>query len=217
MHLTRRRRPSPTLAVALLALSISLAGTSYAAITIGSAQIVNNSVRSVDLKNNEIASADVKNGSLRALDFKSGELRRGPAGAPGADGTPGATGATGQTGPAGFSSSSVDIMYAHVDDTANIDAGRTTAGISVAQTMLDNFLVYCFDLPQPASNISATVEQSTAPTGGGSYGFVVGPTNATLDPTQITSYGCGAGTDAAVLVPRRPMGPFTPVYVTFLH
>jgi hypothetical protein len=80
------RRPSPALVVALVALLLSLGGTSYAVKRIGSRQIANNSVRSVDLKNNDVRSRDVRNASLLAGDFKAGEL---PAGAQGARGSSG--------------------------------------------------------------------------------------------------------------------------------
>jgi hypothetical protein len=74
------------MAVALLALFVALGGSSYAAleIRIGSAQIIDNSVRSrdirnddvqgVDIRDNEINSDDVSDGSLRAADFAPGEL-----------------------------------------------------------------------------------------------------------------------------------------------
>jgi hypothetical protein len=95
------RRPSPSMAVALLALFVALGGSSYAALKVGSGQIVNNSVRSKDIRNNDIRSGDVRNRSLLAGDFKAGQLPAGPRGATGATGARGATGATGATGSTG--------------------------------------------------------------------------------------------------------------------
>jgi hypothetical protein len=68
------------MAVALLALFIALGGSAYAAekIRIGSAQIIDNSVRSVDLRNNDVQSADVRDGSLLAADFAPGQLPEPP-------------------------------------------------------------------------------------------------------------------------------------------
>ena len=65
----RRHRPSPAFVLAALSLFVSLGGTSYAVIKVGSAQVTNNSIRSIDLRNNDIRGADVKNGSLRFADL----------------------------------------------------------------------------------------------------------------------------------------------------
>jgi hypothetical protein len=70
--------------MATVAVFLALGGSSYAALRIGSKQLVNNSVRSGDLRNNDVRgkdirtgavrSADVGDGSLLAADFKPGEL-----------------------------------------------------------------------------------------------------------------------------------------------
>ncbi|MEY2515132.1 MAG: hypothetical protein QOJ89_2490 [bacterium] len=96
----------------LMALTIALGGTSYAAIklpsnSVGSSQIKAKSIKNADLADSSVTSGKVRNGSLLAKDFKSGQL---PGGLPGANGTngtngapgaPGSTGATGPTGPQG--------------------------------------------------------------------------------------------------------------------
>lgn len=86
------------MAVALLALFVALGGSSYAAIKVGSTQIVNNSIRSKDVRDNDLRSKDVRNQSLLAQDFKAGELPAGATGPTGPTGPTGATGATGDTG-----------------------------------------------------------------------------------------------------------------------
>lgn len=91
--MSKMRAPSPSMAVAMTALAISLGGTSYAAVTITGKNVRNSSLTGADIKNNTVTSGDVRNGSLLARDFKAGEL---PAG------SRGATGATGATGPAGL-------------------------------------------------------------------------------------------------------------------
>jgi hypothetical protein len=90
MRLPSIRRPSPSMAVAVMALVVASTGTSYATGLIGSADIRNNSVQSQDIKDKTIKGRDIKNdvigsnkirnGSLKARDFKAGQL---PAGAQG--------------------------------------------------------------------------------------------------------------------------------------
>ena len=90
MRLPSVRRPSPSMAVSVMALVVASTGTSYAAGLIGSDDIRNNSIQSKDvkdrtlkgrdIKNGVIGSNKVRNGSLKARDFKEGQL---PAGAQG--------------------------------------------------------------------------------------------------------------------------------------
>jgi hypothetical protein len=62
-------RPSPALVIAILALMVAMAGTSYAAVQIGSSQIKNNSVQGKDVKNGNLTGKDVKDGSLTPADL----------------------------------------------------------------------------------------------------------------------------------------------------
>src|SRR3954453_21547145 len=64
------RRPSPAMAVALIALFVALGGTSLAALRIGSREIVNNSVRGKDIRNGTLGGRDVKNNRLTGADIK---------------------------------------------------------------------------------------------------------------------------------------------------
>jgi hypothetical protein len=73
------RRPSPAMVVACLALTISLAGTSYATVTL----IPQNTIGTAQLKDSAVTSDKVRDFSLRLWDFKRGQLPRGPAGPPG--------------------------------------------------------------------------------------------------------------------------------------
>ena len=81
-------------AVAYVALFIALSGGAYAAVTVGSAQVANNSLRSVDIRNRGITGVDIARRTLRAEHFRPGVLRRaqGPAGPKGDPGAPGAAG-----------------------------------------------------------------------------------------------------------------------------
>jgi hypothetical protein len=69
-----RFRPSPAMIVACVALFVALGGVGYAAATIGSAQIKNNSVQGKDIKNSTITGRDVKNSSLTGSDIKNSSL-----------------------------------------------------------------------------------------------------------------------------------------------
>jgi hypothetical protein len=93
MRFIARHRPSPSMAVALLALIVALGGTSYAAI-----KLPRNSVGAKQIKRNAVTGAKVKDASLFANDFAPGQTPKGPKGDPGPQGARGATGAQGPPG-----------------------------------------------------------------------------------------------------------------------
>jgi hypothetical protein len=68
------RRPSPATVMSAMALFVSLGGVGYAAATIDSGDIKNNSVRGKDIRNGTVRSKDVGNGSLDLVDIKSSQL-----------------------------------------------------------------------------------------------------------------------------------------------
>ncbi|MEJ7831901.1 MAG: hypothetical protein WKF79_03225 [Nocardioides sp.] len=70
MKLPSMKRPSPSMAVSILALVVAAGGTSYAAATIGTSDIQQQAVTSGKIKNNTIRSVDVKNGSLKSKDLR---------------------------------------------------------------------------------------------------------------------------------------------------
>ncbi|MDQ3587776.1 MAG: hypothetical protein M3350_11115 [Actinomycetota bacterium] len=67
-------RPSPALVISLVALFVAFGGTSYAALRVGSKQIVNNSVRGKDIRNGTIAARDVKRNGLGGRSVKESSL-----------------------------------------------------------------------------------------------------------------------------------------------
>jgi hypothetical protein len=79
-----RRRPTPAMLVALLALFVALGGSSYAAVKIsardiqrgavGTRAIANNAVRSADIHNATISGIDVKDDSLTNADIDNTSL-----------------------------------------------------------------------------------------------------------------------------------------------
>ena len=100
-----RRRPSPALIVACLALLVSLGGTSIAAVSqlvprnsVGTAQLRDGAVTNAKVRSNAITSVKVQNRSLLRGDFAPGQL---PAGPTGPQGPTGLAGAAGPAGPAG--------------------------------------------------------------------------------------------------------------------
>ena len=68
------------MAVALIALFVSLGGVSYAVATnsIDSREIENNSVRTKDLRNNDVRGRDVRNNSLTGFDVDESHLGKVP-------------------------------------------------------------------------------------------------------------------------------------------
>ena len=72
-----RRRPSPALIIAVIALFISLSGVSYGVATgfIDSREILNNQVRSIDIRNNEIRTRDLRNNEVRGIDIRNSTIQ----------------------------------------------------------------------------------------------------------------------------------------------
>lgn len=76
MSLLRTLRAHLTYAnvTATLALFIAIGGSSYAALRIGSREIVNNSVRTGDIRNNHLRSRDIRNRGILARDIRRNAL-----------------------------------------------------------------------------------------------------------------------------------------------
>ena len=66
------RRPSPSMAVSVMALVVASTGTSYAAGLIGSDDIRDNSIQSKDIKNKTIQGKDIKNSTIGARRSRTG-------------------------------------------------------------------------------------------------------------------------------------------------
>jgi hypothetical protein len=92
-----RRRPSPAMIVACIALLVALSGTGIAAVD----ALPRNSVGNAQLQNNSVTSLKVKNGSLLRGDFKAGQIPPGPQGPQGPAGPAGPKGDKGDKGDAG--------------------------------------------------------------------------------------------------------------------
>jgi hypothetical protein len=75
--LALRRRPSPAMIIALIALFVSLSGVSYGVATgfIDSREIKNNEVRSLDIRNNEVRTRDLRNNEVRGIDIRNSTVQ----------------------------------------------------------------------------------------------------------------------------------------------
>jgi hypothetical protein len=118
-----------SLPISLLALFIALGGTGYAALKVGSRQIVNNSVRSKDLRNNDIRSKDIRNRTIVGKDIAAGVIPSIPA-------PPSTSSQIGQvTGPA----VTVQPGSATPTATATCPAGTKVVGGGATTAPLNNF------------------------------------------------------------------------------
>ena len=72
-----RRRPSPAMIIALIALFVSLSGVSYGVATgfIDSREIKNNEIRSLDIRNNQVRSIDLRNNEVRGRDIRNSTVQ----------------------------------------------------------------------------------------------------------------------------------------------
>jgi hypothetical protein len=124
-------------AVAYLALSVALGGTSYAATavprnSIGTAQLHRNAVTSAKVKDRSLGTRDLSRSAIATLKGKAGPA--GPAGAAGVAGTAGPQGAKGDAGPAyaGWGRGGVtmgvstDTTVAELAGTGGTGSGRLT-------------------------------------------------------------------------------------------
>lgn len=126
MRLPHLRRPSPSMAVSVLALVVASTGTSVAAAgLIGSDDIANKSIKSVDVKDQNLKGRDIKNGSLGSMDIRDSSLKA-------RDFAKGQLpeGAKGATGPAGVG------RWALVDATGAIVAQSGGFSITAAYPTL---------------------------------------------------------------------------------
>jgi hypothetical protein len=158
-------RPSGAMIVACISLFVALGGVGYAAATIGSAQIKNNSIRSKDIRNNQVATRDVRNNTLTGADIRELSLETVPEAhsANRAESAPiervkiNTSRGTAPPGPGGFGTA-----------TARCDAGLAVVGGGVQVDDPNNGFVID-DWPNGADGFTARA----ATAGGGDMGFTV--------------------------------------------
>ena len=115
MRKVLRRRPSPAMVVACIALLVALSGTGLAAVaalpinSVGTLQIKGSAVTNGKIANNAVTGAKVKTASLQKSDFAAGQLPAGPTGPAGPAGPKGETGPQGVIGAVTVRTSQVTI------------------------------------------------------------------------------------------------------------
>lgn len=141
----RLSKPTPSFAVAVAALVVSLGGTSYAVATIGSddirdgavgsAAIQNGSIQGRDIMTGQVFSSDIANGTLLPEDFAPGTLKAGKQGPKGPRGATGAPGAPGAPGPAGIG------RWVLINADGEIEAQSGGFSVAAAYPVLENTAV----------------------------------------------------------------------------
>jgi hypothetical protein len=121
------RRPSASLVIACLALFVALGGVGYAAATIGSAAIVDNSIRSKDVRNNDLRGKDVRTNTLKGGDVDESSLGQVPSAAS-ADNATNATNAVNATNAANATTAQ---NAANADTVGGIGPDALTIGRSM--------------------------------------------------------------------------------------
>jgi hypothetical protein len=170
-----RHKPSPALAISLIALVVAMGGTSYAAI-----KLPKNSVGARQLRNNAVTSAKVRNGSLLKQDFKSGQLPSGPQGPQGPQGVPGAAGAAGATHVAFQDSAGTTVANgADGSDSVACPAGAKATGGGVFVTDGTNIV----NVDAPINESDTTADANGQPNGweGGIHNASGGPVTLVIE------------------------------------
>lgn len=178
-------RPSPALAVALLALFIALGGTGFAATQFQKPGTVHAKV--------------AKKTNRGPRGFRGFRGFRGPAGPKGPAGSAGATGATGAAGAAGSA-----LAYARVVNGVLDGANSKNVTVTLATTSAT-----CMDVTttQAPHNVVAMIDNSGANPATTSVA-------GTLNPTAIAPT-CPAGSDALITTAESGAFVPKPFYVTF--
>lgn len=221
MRLPALRRPSPSMAVSVMALVVASTGTSYATGLIGSADIKNNSVSSVDIKDKTIKGKDVKtgaigakqvkDGSLRSRDFKAGQLPAGPQG-PAGVGRWALVDATGaiiaQSG--GFS---VTAAYPTLAPSGTDVAGLRANGnvyINAGENLANNGILAVVALQNTVDQNGDTITNGRAAGEDANPEFSGEITAAMCQPNVVNCAPPGTGnTNHLVVSPRNSDGSFT--------
>jgi hypothetical protein len=167
-----RRRPSPALIVAIIALVIACAGTATAAGVLikRSSQVARGAINSGDLSNDRAVNLqDLTPAARLALQNDAGPTgpqgERGAQGPAGARGDRGPRGEDGPIGPRGADGSAV--AYAYVTGLGDAPAGfRKGVRDTSLRTTSDGYPMYCFDLGVPVKTAVASLDYGTLKSSG---------------------------------------------------
>ena len=163
MRKFRPRRPSGAMLVASVALFVALGGSSYAALTITSANIKNGTIKGVDVHNSTITGAKLKKNTLTGTQINESRLGTVPT-ATNAANAANATNATNATNAANLGG---------LGPAAFLQRGQARADGFSDYTDIDNFTTAAF------TEIAS--KTFTAPTAG--FAYVVGNVSAADDAT----------------------------------
>ena len=159
-----RRRPSPALVVAIIALVVASAGTATAAGVLikRSSQVAPGAINSGDLANDKAVNlGDLTPAARLALQNDAGPTgpqgERGLQGPPGARGDLGPRGEDGARGPAGENGSAIAFAYV-TGQGASPPALQKGVNGSVFRVSSDGFAMYCLDLAVPVLNAVASLD-----------------------------------------------------------
>ena len=187
-------RPTPAMAIALVALASSLAGGATAATLLTGKDIANKSLTGKDLRKRSLTGRHVKDRSLVAKDFKRGEL---PAGAIGPVGPEGPAGAQGDPGPQGDPGAKGDPGASGPQGPAGADGADGTPGADGAPGATNVVIRHSADTNvQGSTTATASVDclaGERAVGGGGTNGGVAGVHLKQSSPTPATQGGTPTG------------------------
>jgi hypothetical protein len=173
-----RRRPSPALVVAIIALVVATAGSATAATVLikRSSQVARGAINSGDLANDRAVNlVDLTPATRLALQNEGGPAgpqgERGPQGPAGARGDRGPRGEDGPRGPQGEpgADGADGAALAHAYVTAegavpeSLQKGVNASELTFSE---DGFAMYCFDLAVPVENAVASIDYGDIRTGG---------------------------------------------------
>ena len=150
-----RLRPSPAMAVALVALFASLGGVSYgvAAGKIGTREIKNNSIRSTDIRNGQVASRDLRDNDMRGRDVRRDSLT-------GSDILESSLGKVPSAGQADVAFS--PVAYARVAASGDVIESESR-GVADGNVTVESTSAYCFrGLPFQFKTAQATIDFESA-------------------------------------------------------
>jgi hypothetical protein len=196
-----RRRPTPAMAVAFIALLAALSGTAVAlpgTNSVDSGDIKNRQVKGKDLANNAVAAKKVKNGSLTGADIKDDSLTGSDVNestlgqvpsAANADNATNATNASNANTVGGKTASELDQprAFARIEVAGDVDEPNTS-GLTDADVTSGGTGLYCYELGFTPRHIQATVD------------WISGGADAVIHAHVGAYAGCPAGNDASARI-----------------
>ena len=169
MRRALRKLPSPSMAVAFVALLVALGGTAIAlpgSNTVTSGDLVNGQVKTQDIRNSTVRGRDIRTGTVTGSDVANNGLT-------GTDVNEGSLGtvpranaanAANVAGFAGFAGSAESLAYAHIEADGSVDAARSKGIASANVTHTAGTGDYCLDnLPFTPKAVTGSIDSADGP------------------------------------------------------